>query len=136
MANKIFQLFLKVQIFFIFLFLHTEELFARTLEPGATINLQNQSDSLRKSAGFQEGITLGGVAADVIKAFLGLLGIIFVVLIILAGYNWMTAGGDEEKVTKAKKMITRAIIGIIIIVGAYAITYFVFSRIRGVDTGP
>jgi len=65
----------------------------------------------------------------IISAFLGLLGIIFLVLIIYAGYNWMTAGGDEEKVTKAKETLQRAVIGLIIITAAYSITYFVFSNL-------
>ena len=57
------------------------------------------------------------------------MGVIFIILIILAGYNWMTAGGEEEKVNKAKQMIYRAIIGLIIIMSAYAITYFVFTNL-------
>ena len=64
-----------------------------------------------------------------ISAFLGLLGIIFVILIIYSGFNWMTARGDEEKVTLAKETLTRAVIGLIIIVAAYSITYFVFSNL-------
>lgn len=73
----------------------------------------------------------------VISAFLGLLGIIFLVLIIYAGYNWMTAQGDEDKVTKAKDTLQRAVIGLIIIIAAYSITYFVFSSLPGGpgDTG-
>ncbi len=67
----------------------------------------------------------------VISAFLGLLGIIFLVLIIYAGYSWMTAQGDEEKVKVAKDTLTRAIIGLIIIIAAYSITYFVFSNLPG-----
>ena len=57
---------------------------------------------------------------------LTMLGIIFVILIILAGYNWMTAAGDEAKVTKAKETIRRAIIGFIIVSSAYAIYNYVF----------
>jgi len=75
--------------------------------------------------------SLSGIVATVVKAFLGLLGIIFLVLIIYAGYEWMTAAGDEEKVTKAKDTLTRAIIGLIIIILAYAITYFVFTKLPG-----
>lgn len=71
------------------------------------------------------------IIQSVISAFLGLLGIIFLVLIIYAGYNWMTAQGEEEKVIKAKDTLTRAIIGLIIIVAAYSITYFVFSNLPG-----
>jgi hypothetical protein len=67
----------------------------------------------------------------VISAFLGLLGIIFIILIIYSGFNWMTAQGDEEKVTLAKNTLTRAIIGLVRIVAAYSITYFVFSNLPG-----
>ena len=80
--------------------------------------------------------SLAGIVATVVKAFLGLLGIIFLVLIIYAGYEWMTAQGDEEKVTKAKDTLTRAVIGLIIIIAAYSITYFVFSSLpRNGGTG-
>ncbi|MFH1412604.1 MAG: hypothetical protein ABIG10_01055 [bacterium] len=68
------------------------------------------------------------IMADVIKVFLGLLGIIFIVIIIVAGYNLLTAGGNDEKVEKARKLITRSIIGLIIILSAYAITYWIFAR--------
>ena len=72
--------------------------------------------------------TLTEMVADIISVFLGLLGTIFVFLIILAGYNWMTAGGDSGKVSKAQTTIKVAIIGLIIIVGAYAITWWIFAR--------
>ncbi|HSD12701.1 MAG TPA: pilin [Patescibacteria group bacterium] len=65
-----------------------------------------------------------------IGAALGLLGVILVVLIIYAGFLWMTAQGNEEKVKKAKAMITNAVIGMIIIFAAYAITNFVISSLR------
>lgn len=75
--------------------------------------------------------TFSKIINTVIQAFLGLLGIIFLVLIIYAGYNWMTAQGDEEKVTKAKDTLQRAVIGLIIITVAYSITFFVFSSLPG-----
>lgn len=77
--------------------------------------------------------SLSGIVATVIQAFLGLLGIIFLVLILYAGYQWMTAQGEEEKVTKAKDTLQRAVIGLIIIIAAYSITYFVFSSLSGGD---
>lgn len=64
-----------------------------------------------------------------VSAFLGLLGIIFVGLIIYAGYNWMTASGEADKVEKAKKIISRAITGLIITVSAYAIWGYVAGKI-------
>jgi hypothetical protein len=75
--------------------------------------------------------TLAEIVATGISAFLSILAVVFVILIILAGYNWMTARGDEQKVTKAKDTIQRAIIGLIIIIAAYAITRFVFMRLPG-----
>lgn len=80
--------------------------------------------------------SLPRIAQYVISAFLGLLGIIFLVLIIYAGFNWMTAQGDEEKVTLAKNTLTRAIIGLVIITAAYSITYFVFSSLPGGGGAP
>ena len=48
---------------------------------------------------------------------------------IYAGYNWMTAAGDETKLTQAKNTIRRSIIGVVIIVGAYAIYNFVLINL-------
>lgn len=65
------------------------------------------------------------ITARVVKAFLGFLGLIFVVLIILAGYKWMTAQGNEDKVGEARDQIIRASIGMAIIVAAWGIATFV-----------
>jgi hypothetical protein len=83
-----------------------------------------------QEAGFNPSTSqasVGEVVALVISVFLSILGIIFLVLVIVAGYNWMTAGGNEEKVEKAKKTLTRAVIGLAIILAAYSITYVVFK---------
>jgi hypothetical protein len=60
----------------------------------------------------------------IIAVALLLLGIIFLILMIYGGYMWMTAGGDEQKVEKAKGLIRNAIIGLVIVLAAYAITAF------------
>lgn len=67
--------------------------------------------------------------ADIIGIVLSFLGIIFLVLLIYAGFLWMTAAGSEEKVKKAKDIMIAAIIGVTIILTAYAITYFVFNNL-------
>jgi hypothetical protein len=103
---------------------------ADILKPGIMANQQN---AFIEKSGYVEAVghtALTGTIALVINTFLSLLGIIFVILVLWAGYNWMTAGGDETKVTKAKATISRAIIGLIIIVAAYAITYFVFHALE------
>lgn len=73
--------------------------------------------------------TAAEIVATVIKAFLGLLGVIFIFLVVIAGYKYMTANGDEGQVEDALGSIKTAVIGLIIIVSAYAITAFVFKNI-------
>ncbi|MFH1822492.1 MAG: hypothetical protein ABH830_02210 [Patescibacteria group bacterium] len=65
----------------------------------------------------------------IIRAFLSLLGVIFIGLMIYGGYLWMSARGDTEQVKKAQNIIRDSIIGLVIIVAAYAITYFVLYYI-------
>lgn len=73
--------------------------------------------------------SLEGIVVKVINGVLGLLGVIFLALTVYAGFLWMTAQGNDENVKKAKGILTTAIIGIIIIIAAYAITNFVISAI-------
>ncbi len=73
--------------------------------------------------------------SNVIKAFMGLLGIVAVVIILLGGFKWMTAGGNEEKVAEAKKLIISGIIGLVIIMSAYAIAQFVVNAIINGTSG-
>ena len=73
--------------------------------------------------------------ATIIRILLGLLGMVSLVFIIYAGFTWMTAGGNEEKVTTAKKTLWAAIIGLVIIMSAYSIMNFVFSNLWFATTG-
>ena len=69
------------------------------------------------------------IITNIINVVLGLLGIVATVLMLYAGFLWMTAGGEDAKVEKARKIIFGAIIGIIIILTAFAITRFVTLNI-------
>ncbi len=109
------------------------------LNPDAASKIDKQAQAMAGKAGFSEvsdsGQGIGEFAAVVINAFFGLLGIIFVSLILLAGYNWMTAQGEEDKVKRAKDSIRSAIIGLVIVIAAYAITYFVFANLDAAMQG-
>ncbi len=78
--------------------------------------------------------TISVIAGTVVGAVLGLLGVIFIILIIYSGIMWMTASGDEAKVEKAQKILRNAIIGLIITVSATAI-YLVVAQIFSVTIG-
>lgn len=85
------------------------------------------------AGGYQvgQGADLGliNIISTVINAALALTGVIFLALLVSAGYNWMTSGGDSDKVTKAKETITRSIIGLLIVLMSYAISAFVVPTI-------
>ncbi|MBD3311350.1 MAG: hypothetical protein GF349_02535, partial [Candidatus Magasanikbacteria bacterium] len=72
--------------------------------------------------------------ARIINVALGLLGIIMVVILVYAGFLWMTAAGNDEQVGKAKKMIMAAVIGLAIILSAYAISNFVVRQLYKATT--
>lgn len=74
------------------------------------------------------------IVANIIRAALGLMGMVLLVLILYGGYLWMTAGGNEEQISKAKKVLLNAVIGLVIILSAYAIVLFVM-RMLGIGTG-
>ncbi len=65
------------------------------------------------------------VIGTVINTALTLVGLIFLVLMVYAGYLWMTARGESDPVDKAKKIIAGSIVGLVIVLSAYAITAFV-----------
>jgi len=57
------------------------------------------------------------------------LGTIAVVLIIVAGFQWMTAAGNEEKIGKAKKLMSAAVIGLVIVLMAFALSSFIINAV-------
>jgi hypothetical protein len=70
---------------------------------------------------------------EIINVVLQLLAVIFVALIIMSGYQWMTAGGSEEKVGKAKKNLSNAVIGLVIILASWSISYFILKSLVAVS---
>ncbi len=93
--------------------------------------LQNAIGGLDNSAqvGFGKDITNSGSISQTVGKVIGIVlsfvGVIFLILIIYAGFTWMLARGNEADVKKAKDLMYDAIIGLIIIMSAYAITAFV-----------
>lgn len=85
-------------------------------------------EGFSRNAGFADAgnQSLPTAVAIVINIFIGLLGTIFLILIVASGWNWFTAQGDADKVKKAKERMINATIGLVIIVSAYAVTVFVF----------
>ena len=67
------------------------------------------------------------VIINIVKILLGFLGLIAVLIVLYGGFQWMTAAGNEEKVSSARATLTAGLIGLIIILAAYAIAAFVIK---------
>ena len=90
-----------------------------------------------KTAGYNTAskMDLTQAIGQLIRPILGLVGVLFLLLMIWGGFVWMTASGNEEKIGKAKQLITGAVIGMVIIFAAYAITSFVVSNVITATSG-
>ena len=75
------------------------------------------------------------VVANLINVIIGLLGIVLLAYLLWAGFLWMTAGGEEKQVVRSKEMIKQAVIGLVIVTSAFAISNFVINRLNFVVTG-
>ena len=84
-------------------------------------NLKN----VQKGIGGNVESDINVMVGNIIKIALSMIGLVFLILTVYAGYLWMTAGGNEENVSKAKEILKSSIMGLFIVVSAYAITYFV-----------
>lgn len=111
-------------------------LFALPASVGALIPASNVTNDkgLDTAGNFSQNIGLGkadikGSVASIINIVLGILGIVAVVIILAGGFKWMTAGGNEDKVGEARKLIVQGAIGLVIIFAAWGIASFVISQL-------
>ena len=82
-------------------------------------------------AGLAGGETdLAIIAGKIVSIVIGFLGVIAVIIILIGGFKWMTSGGDSEKIKSARQLMTNGIIGLVIIVLAYAIASFVIDKLQ------
>lgn len=122
--KKIFLLLLLIDLSF------TLPVFAQTTDEDLGIDTSQIGGQLQAVAG-EKGADFGQaedprmLVVNIIKIALALLGMIFLVYIFYAGFVWMTAGGDEEKIKSAQKTIKHAVIGTLIVLSSYSITLFV-----------
>ena len=65
------------------------------------------------------------IVGTIVNYLFGILGVILLTVVLIGGYLWMTAGGNEEKVAKAKGFIINGINGMIVIFLAYALVYVI-----------
>jgi hypothetical protein len=84
--------------------------------------------SYANSVGLSNSSNPQQIAVNIIKIALGFLGILAVIIILLGGFKWMTAAGNEESVEEAKKILIAGVIGLVIILAAWGIASFVIDQ--------
>ena len=100
------------------------------ITPVLTVGLGDAGNKVDTVAGKAQVTekSLATIIGTGINAALSLVGLIFLMLMVYAGYLWMTARGEEEIIKKAQKIIISTIIGLVIVLSAYAITSFIAGR--------
>ncbi len=71
------------------------------------------------------------IVINLINWVLGILALIAVILVLIGGFRWMTAAGNEEKVDGAKKLLIAAVIGLVIIMAAWGISLYAIDILAG-----
>ncbi len=106
-----------------------------TIVLGDSAHAQQQLlNGINETAG-QAGLGAGSsgnlslIVGEIIKGLLGFVGVLFMVLIIWGGARWMTAGGNEESVSQAKRIIRNAAVGLAIVTISYALSLWIFDVI-------
>ncbi len=103
----------------------------------ALAQCDDANDPLGVDCGSASGLANTDVrftVARIINAALGLLGVIMIVLMVYSGFLWMTSAGSEDKVEHARGIIYGAVIGLVIILSAYTVTYFVLQQLYSATT--
>ncbi|MFA6537610.1 MAG: hypothetical protein WCT18_04425 [Patescibacteria group bacterium] len=122
MIKKKFQiLFLLVALFFF----SANNVLAADAFGEVVKNAQN----VGKAAGVENSASLPDIIAKGIKFIMAICGTALIVLIVYAGFLWMTAGGGVENIEKAKKLLKNGMIGLLLIVAGYSITDFVVQNL-------
>ncbi len=119
-----------MQKIFLALFITLTLTLSHVMPVHAIADPTGQLKTVARGADYNTSASIESVAGVAVKGFLSILGVIFLGLLIYGGYTWMTAQGNEEGVGTAKKIITAAVIGLIIIMASYAVTDFVLKNLE------
>src|SRR3989344_8609507 len=125
-TKKHFRMSLFIIVFFGLFFIFS----STYAQGGLQEQIREQTQAGAKGSGFGEAIDPRVTVALTIRLFLGFVGSIFLILLILGSFWYITARGRPEKIEKATKTIRGAIIGLLIVVMSYAITYFVSREVQ------
>ena len=70
------------------------------------------------------------IVARIINTAMMFLGVIAVVIVLIGGFKWMTAGGNEDKVGEAKKLMGAGVVGLVIVLASWGIAQFIVKQLQ------
>ncbi len=73
--------------------------------------------------------TIPKIVGMIINTLLSVTGLIFIVLTVFAGFNWMTSQGNDEKIKKSQDSLKSSVIGLIVTLSAWTIWNFIFTNL-------
>lgn len=97
---------------------------AQLINPTKKAEMEKNTNSLATETGYPIEKSFEDLAATVIRVITGILGVLFLSFAFVAGYNWMNAGGNEEKIKKSKDTLRDLIIGLILVLAVYALASY------------
>jgi magnesium-transporting ATPase (P-type) len=106
--------------------------FAVGAQGSAADSLTGRLETVGGQAGYNTDPTVAStprIVGMIVGAFINFSGLTFIVLMIIAGYGWMTSNGSEEKVKKSTATIKASIIGLIVSLSAWVIWNFIFKSL-------
>jgi cbb3-type cytochrome oxidase subunit 3 len=128
-------LYKKISLLFLTIFLllsfSSSVLASNSFDFAADSGLKSTADKTghTKQTFFNNANSLEGGVANIIFALLSLVGMIFLILLIYGGVFWMTARGNETQAQKAKNIITNSVVGLAVVLLAYAISIFIIGSL-------
>lgn len=120
------------KVYYIILLVSVLSVFSFNVVRVQTANFTNAgefAESAATESGVDTGSSVEEKVASIVNYALSLLGVIFLILMVYGGFIWMLARGDEAEAKRAKNIITAGVIGMIIVIAAFAITTFVVNSL-------
>ncbi len=130
MNFKFLKLIFPIFIFSLFLFNGNMALSENPADSGYGLNTTaGHIDPFEDQVDEQEDNFLQTRTGQIVGFILSFVGVLFLILMIYAGLTWMTAGGNQEQVKKARSLMINATLGLIVVLGAYVITSFIGEQL-------
>ncbi len=107
----------------------TEQLLQRSVGMNEIKVVYNHSDQAT------DRLDIRVMIVRIVNVSLGLLAAVFLLLVVISGYQYLTAGGNQEQTKKAMDQIKNSLIGLIIVTLAWSVSFFILIRLRAITRG-